>query len=227
MAAFARAVALGVDALEFDLHVTADGVPVVHHDPTLDRTTDAAGPLAARTLAELRAVDAGARFTRDGGRTFPFRGTGVAIPTLDEVLGAFPGMPCLLELKVAAAAGPVRAALDRHGAADRVVIASFVDAAVAPFRGSPYATGATQADALRLLRAATLGGAHRPSYAAASLPPRWHGLPLPVAAFARTLRRDGIPLHIWTVDDPAEGRRLRAAGVSGLLSNDPRAMQAL
>jgi glycerophosphoryl diester phosphodiesterase len=76
LAAFEDALRLGVDALEFDVRVTADGVPVVHHDATLDRTTDAAGLVAARTLAALRSADAGARFTRDAGA--PFRSAAAA-----------------------------------------------------------------------------------------------------------------------------------------------------
>ncbi|HUK64913.1 MAG TPA: glycerophosphodiester phosphodiesterase family protein, partial [Dongiaceae bacterium] len=80
MASFERAAELGVDALEFDVHVTADGHAVVIHDPTLRRTTDRDGAVAALTLEQLRAADAGARFTRDGA-TFPFRGRGVRVPT--------------------------------------------------------------------------------------------------------------------------------------------------
>ncbi|HZF67887.1 MAG TPA: glycerophosphodiester phosphodiesterase [Gemmatirosa sp.] len=224
LVAFERAVRLGVDALEFDVRVTADDVPVVHHDPTLDRTTDASGPLRARPLAALRACDAGARFSPDGGRTHPFRGQAVRVPTLDEVLGAFSTVPLLIELKEAAAAGPARAVLDRHRAADRVVVASFVDEAVAPFRGTAYRTGASQRDAVRLLQATLLGRPVRPTYAAASLPPRWRGVPLPIAGFARALRAAGVPLHVWTVDDAGEARRLWAAGVSGIISNDPATM---
>src|SRR3990167_4313755 len=67
-----QGMALGADGLEFDVRLSADGVPVVIHDPTLDRTTDGSGPVAACTLAELRALDAGYRFTRDGGRTYPY-----------------------------------------------------------------------------------------------------------------------------------------------------------
>ena len=77
-----EAVALGVDAVEFDLRVSRDGVLVVMHDETLGRTTDGSGPVALRTVAELKRLDAGARFTPDGGRTFPWRGRGVSVPDL-------------------------------------------------------------------------------------------------------------------------------------------------
>ena len=226
MLAFERAVRLGADALEFDVRLSADGVAVVHHDPTLDRTTDGGGPVGALPLAGLRAVDAGARFTADGGRTYPFRGGGVRVPTLDEVLGAWPRVPVLIEIKVAAASAEVRRVLDRHAAAGRAVVASFLDAAVAPFRGSPYATGAARGDVARLLAASLVGVRVRPGYRLASVPPSYNGLPLPLGRFARALRPAGVPVHVWTVDRPAEARALWAAGVVGMVSNDPAAILA-
>jgi glycerophosphoryl diester phosphodiesterase len=75
-----------VDAIEFDLRVSRDGELVVIHDATLDRTTDGSGPVALHTLAQLRRLDAGARFTRDGGRTYPWRGRGLTVPTFDEAI---------------------------------------------------------------------------------------------------------------------------------------------
>jgi glycerophosphoryl diester phosphodiesterase len=226
MAAFERAVALGVDALEFDVRLSADGVAVVHHDPTLERTTDGSGTVAARTLADLRGCDAGSRFTTDGGRTYPFRARGIGVPTLDEVLGAWPALPVLIEIKVVEASAEVRRVLDRHGAARRAVVASFLDAAVAPFRESPYATGAARGDVLRLLAASLTGSSLRPVYRVASVPPSYNGLPLPLGRFARTLRPAGVPVHVWTVDRADAARALWGAGVAGMVSNDPAAILA-
>jgi len=99
-----EAVTLGVDAVEFDLRVSRDGVLVVMHDPMLDRTTNGSGPVALRTVAELRSLDAGARFTRDEGRTFPWRGRGATVSTFDEVIESLPReLPCIIELKAPAA----------------------------------------------------------------------------------------------------------------------------
>ena len=99
LSSFTRALSAGADALELDVRVTADGVPVVIHDPTLDRTTDRAGAVASLSVQEVRAADAGARFTPDGGASLPFRGQGVTVPTLAEVLQRFPGTPLVVELK--------------------------------------------------------------------------------------------------------------------------------
>jgi glycerophosphoryl diester phosphodiesterase len=222
MESFRAALAAGADALELDVHLSRDGEAVVHHDPTLDRTTSGRGPLAAQTAAELAAHDAGARFTADGGRTFPFRGRGVRIPTLDAVLEAFPTVPMIVEIKVAAAAPAVRRLLERHAAAPRVLVASFDALALDPFRDTPFALGATPAEVRALLAAAlTRGRVAPPRYHALSIPPRWRGLPLPLARFARLLRPHGRTVHVWTVDRPRDAAALWAAGVNGVISNDP------
>src|SRR5690606_12685783 len=102
--AFTRAHGLWhADMLELDVRATADGHCVVIHDPTVDRTTNATGDVASMTLAELKQLDAAHHFTRDGGRTFPLRGQGITVSTIDEVLHALPDMPITIEVKTAAA----------------------------------------------------------------------------------------------------------------------------
>src|SRR5690348_8923683 len=90
--AFKQGVACGADALELDIQTTSDGELVVIHDPTVDRTTDGSGPVAAYTLEKLQRLDAGYRLSLDGGATYPFRGQGITIPTLREVFERFPQM---------------------------------------------------------------------------------------------------------------------------------------
>src|SRR5204862_7646502 len=104
LAAWREAVALGVGAVEFDLRVWRDGTLDVMHDETLDRTTNGSGPVALRTVTELKGLDAGAMFTTDGGRTFPWRGRGVRVSTFDDVIESLPReLPCIIELKTPAA----------------------------------------------------------------------------------------------------------------------------
>src|SRR5512133_1950014 len=102
-ASFDHAVSLGVDAIEFDLRVSRDGVAVVIHDPSVDRTTNGTGLVSELTLADLKKLDVGAKFTPDG-RTFPWRGRGLQILTFDELLDRYPSIPLLIELKLAASA---------------------------------------------------------------------------------------------------------------------------
>lgn len=220
---FLEAVALGVDAIELDVHVSRDGVPVVFHDATLERTTDGIGTLASRSVTELKRLDAGARFTRDNGRTFPWRGRGVTVSTFDELIDALPSqLPCIIDVKTPAATEPLRHAVRRHGMAARIIVAGFDPEATRPLRGAGFALGASTPDVVALLWPALLRRhAAPPQVQALCIPPRWHGLPVPIAALVRTLRGSGTVTHVWTVNDPAQARQLWDAGVQGIISDDP------
>jgi len=228
LASFAEAVALGVDAIEFDVRVSRDGVLMVFHDATLDRTTDAIGPLVDRTAAELGRVDAGANFTRDGGRSFPWRGRGATVSTFDAVVESLPRtLPFIIELKEATSTELVRAAIARHGLAGRVIVAGFDPKATRPLRGAGFALGASTPDVAQLVLPALLRrrlGAR--AFEALCIPPRWHGIPVPIAAMARALRGSGTVIHVWTINDADDAIRLWHAGVQGILSDDPATMLA-
>jgi glycerophosphoryl diester phosphodiesterase len=223
-----QGMALGADGLEFDVRLSADGVPVIIHDPTVDRTTDGTGPVAARSLAELRALDAGYRFTRDGGRTYPYRDRGIRIPTLDEALEAFPGVPCIIEIKAAEATEPFMRAVEQHNARERVLVGSFSDEVHARMAGRGFHITASKPAITQLfLRSFTPLGAGAVTYQACSLPPTWKRLPIPVLRIACMLRKQGIPTHCWTINDPRVARRLWDGGVNAILSDDPGTMLAL
>lgn len=222
MASFDLALAQGAEAFEFDIRLTADFVPVVFHDPTLDRTTDATGPLSARSLAELERIDAGARFTQDG-TTFPYRGQGVRIPTLEAVLARFPGVPMLIELKLAEAGQPVRRALLAAGAADRVVVASFQHGAVDPFREPPFLPGASRREIVDLAFRSFLRMKPRDlGVVLYSVPDRYRGwIPVPTRRFVRNAAILGRPVHVWTVNDVPTAEALWSVGCAGMISNFP------
>lgn len=225
---FLEAVALGADAIEFDVQVSRDGVPVVMHDATLDRTTDGNGRVAQYSVSELQRLDAGARFTRDAGRSFPWRGRGARISTFDEIIDALPrSLPCIVELKTPAATEPVRQAIRRHGLAPRIIVAGFDAQAIRPLRGAGFALGASTPDVLALLPAALLRWRATPRHVQAlCIPQRWHGLPVPIAALARALRGSGATIHVWTVNEASAAQALWAVGVQGIISDDPGAMLA-
>jgi glycerophosphoryl diester phosphodiesterase len=226
--AFLEAVALGADALEFDLRVSRDGRLVVFHDDTLERTTDGQGPVDALTLAELQRLDAGAKFTPNGGRSFPWRGRGITVSSFDELIEALPrSLPCIIELKTPAATEPLRAAIRRHGIAPRIIVAGFDPQAIRPLRGAGFALGASTPDVLALLPAALLHLRATPRHVQAlCIPQRWHGLPVPIGALARALRGSATVIHVWTVNEPAEALQLWGAGVQGILSDDPASILA-
>lgn len=220
--AFAEAVALGVDALELDVRLSADGEVVVLHDPTVDRTTNGHGAAADLPYATLAGLDAGYHFSRDGGRTTPWRGRGAGIPRLADVLAAFPATPLLIEIKVAEAAAPLRRVIEAAGATGRCIVESFVHASKAPFAGSAVAVGASRRDLVRLLPRALAGQA--PPYlpfAFMAIPTTYAGLPLPVAGFVRATAPHRAPVHCWTINDPREAERLWQAGVTAIITDDP------
>jgi len=228
MVAFQRAVQLGCRYLETDLRTTKDGVMVTIHDETLDRISDGSGPVRALTLAELKRLDAGYRFSLDGGQTFPFRGKGVTVPTLAEVTQAFPDI--CLNLDIKQKEPPLVEALatfiEEQGAHDRILAGSFHDRILKEFRrrtGGRVATSAAswearlfwQANRLRLTRFL------RPAYDALQVPARQGSLPVVDRRFVQAAHRLGIQVHVWTVDEREEMHRLLNLGVDGLMSDRP------
>lgn len=224
--AFELAVRQEADAFELDVRLTGDGVPVILHDATLDRTTDRGGPVRALSLAELRAVDAGAHFSLDG-RTFPFRAAQVQVPTLSDVLRGFPEMPLLLEVKEPGAQEAVRRVLIEEGAVGRCVLASEHHAALQAFREPPFAVAASSAEIGALYLAVLIRRVPTTvSYRALSVPVRHRGLPVPTRGFVAAARELGCPVHVWTVNDPAVARTLWKRGVTGIVTNFPDRIRA-
>ena len=223
--AFRLAEVQGADAFEFDLRLSRDGIPVVMHDPSLDRTAGHPGLVAEMTLAEIQAVDAGAGYLdKDGTRTWA--GRGVRAPTLVEVLRAFPTMPMLIEIKSRDAQDAVARALVEEHAVDRCVVASFKPGAMRAFRNPPFVTGADRSD-VALLAVRTRFGLRSPPprcrlYA---VPWRWKDrIEVPRHRFIAEAQRHGCPVHVWTVDDVALAGLLWDRGANGIITNRPAEM---
>jgi glycerophosphoryl diester phosphodiesterase len=227
-AAFEHALALGVDGLECDVHLSRDGIPVVIHDPTLDRTTSETGPVAARTAAELGQLDAGFRFGESDG--FPFRGGDVRVPALAEMLDVSADTPVIVELKGEdpAIVPPVLDVVRRARRPDRVMFGGFshrvLDAARA--LAPEVQTSASRQEIERAIKRAYLflgpGLGPRPAGPTIfQVPIRFHGRDVLSRRLTRTLRRAGYVVHSWIIDDPEEMRRLADWGVTGLISDRP------
>jgi glycerophosphoryl diester phosphodiesterase len=222
---FRQALAAGAECLELDVHLSADGVPVVIHDPTLDRTTDVTGAVAELSLARIREADAGARFSRDG-RTFPYRGAGVRVPTFEDVLREFEDVPLLIETKTHRASAETRRLIEQYRAESRCVVESFDARALDAFRGSRIAIGASSADVKQLLHRVLTRRAVRSLPYAVMCIPRWlRGVRVPVASLVRITEPAGCLVHVWTINDPAVARGLWTVGVRGIVSDDPGLMR--
>lgn len=222
--AFDRAVHWwGADLLELDVQPTRDGHAVVFHDSVVDRVTNGTGPVAAFQLTELRQLDAGFRFTPDEGRTFPFRGSGIGIPTLPEVLDAFPGTRINIEIKDPKVRPAVECAIRDARANGRVLIAAGRKAHRSGLNGHSGPVSAAQEEIARfyLLHRLGLARFHRPAIDALQIPERYRGLRLPTPRLVRDAHALNLPVHVWTVDEPEAMHRLLDAGVDGIVTDRP------
>ncbi|MEE9279992.1 MAG: glycerophosphodiester phosphodiesterase [Myxococcota bacterium] len=224
---FERAWEAGVAYLETDCHATRDGEIVLLHDATVDRTTDGEGPVSARTYAELTKLDAAYRFTPDRGVTFPFRGQGVRIPRLADLITAFPDARINLEIKQAEPdiAEQVLRVIRRAGADQRLLLAAEDDAVMASIQStSPQtALGTSTGGVVAFFEALRSGHLSelRPAGHALQIPPTALGEDLVTSASVEAAHSLGLVVHVWTINEPAEMRRLLELGVDGLMSDFP------
>jgi len=217
--AFDHGMALGADGLELDVHLSRDGVVVVHHDRTLERTTNGRGPIAASTADELARLDAGYHF--EG-----FRGAAGGVPTLKDVLRRYPGAALIIELKVDdpelahKTIDDVRAA----GALERVAVGGFGTRVLrAARRYEPrLTTGASREETrLALYRSWVRWPVRNPPNDAFQVPERAGSTRVVSPRFIRYAHETGVAVQIWTVNDEADVRRLLDWGVDGLISDRP------
>ena len=228
MQAFQGAVDLGYKYLETDVHATADGVLVCFHDPVLDRTTDATGPVLNRTLAELGNVDAGHRFNPV--HHFPARGQGLAIPTLEELALTFPDVVITVDLKASGIEQLMADTISRLHLEDRIIVGSFVEKRVRKFRkiaGSRVATSAGPRETARIVFGAKLGRMPRVSADVLQVP-EFHGrIHVVNERVIDIVQSQGKQVHVWTVNDPDEMVRFLDLGVDGIVTDRPDLLKEL
>jgi glycerophosphoryl diester phosphodiesterase len=227
MVALRRAVDVGADALELDVHCTLDGHLVVCHDATVDATTDGTGRIAALSLDEVQALDNGYRFGADDG--YPYRGKGLGVATLDEVLEAFPHTYLNFDIKETAPTVPayeqrLAATLRRFGRSDDVIVASFLDGATEAFSTfAPEVSTSAGTMATAQFWAAVQNDDEPPPmrHHALQVPPDYEGTVIVDDRFVTRAHDAGLAVHVWTIDDPAEMERLVALGVDGIMTDRP------
>jgi glycerophosphoryl diester phosphodiesterase len=228
MSAFQGAVDLGFTWIETDLHVTRDGVIVCFHDDTLGRTTDRSGRVSEIDWDELAGADAGHHHGRSKG--YPFRGQGIGIPRLDEVLQTFPDVRLIVDLKQDRVEDALAEAVVAWGVEDRLVVGSFSDTRMARFRhltAGRVATSAGEGEASRIWRGSLAGRVPALPVDALQLPRRWRGIRIVTRRFLRLVHEAGLQVHVWTVNAPAVMRALLDDGVDGLITDRPDLLRAV
>jgi glycerophosphoryl diester phosphodiesterase len=224
VAAFDNGLACGADGIECDVQLSRDGVPVVIHDLTLDRTTNVKGLVSALTAEELARVDAGYHFTCDGG--FPFRGQGIGVSPLELLLRRHV-TPTIVELKQGdpQLARAVADVVRRTDAVDRVCVGSFHRLAVQTMRSEApeISTSACEPEARWTLYKSWFrlpGVGHKP-YVAFQVPERAGTLRVVSPAFVRRVHAEEATVQVWVVDQAADVTRLFDWGVDGVISDRP------
>lgn len=209
MAAFRRAYEEGYRYLETDVHATEDGELVAFHDATLDRVTDRQGQIAAMSWAQVRTA-------RIGG-TEP-------IPLMADLLEEFPDARFNIDAKADQAVGPLADLIRRTGTKDRVCLGCFSDRRLFSLRaavGPRVATSMGPREVFRLVRAARLRRPFVTPAVAAQVPVAFSRVKIVTPAVLDAAHRAGVEVHVWTIDDETEMRRLLDLGVDGLMSDRP------
>jgi glycerophosphoryl diester phosphodiesterase len=226
--AFRLAVEAGAGGLELDVHMTHDGRIVVIHDATVDRTTNGSGAVAEMTLDELRGFDAGYDFSPDGGPTRPYRGRGVRVPTLGEVLNEFPELPINIEIKAGTPAveETVLGVLREANALGRVLVVSTPHAIVKRFRkisGRHVSTGASRWEigVFYISSRLHLERLLRPAYDALQVPLLHRGILVVTPRFVRAAHARGVRVDVWTINQADQMRRLLDLGVDVIMTDRP------
>jgi glycerophosphoryl diester phosphodiesterase len=229
LAAFRSAITeWDADMLEMDVRLTRDGEVVVFHDSTLERTTNGSGLVADHTLAELRALDAGHRF-RDPNGNHSYRGRGATIPTLEEVVQACPGVWLNVEVKEAQVTRSTIEVINRLGEQHRVLIAAENERdrrSANGYRG-PWGASSRQLKPFWLAHWLPRGGPYTPTADIFQVPEMWKGVRIVSPRFIREAHRRNIPVHVWTVNETEDMRRLLSWGVDGVQTDRPDRLAAV
>jgi glycerophosphoryl diester phosphodiesterase len=233
MVAFEHAVQIGADVLEMDAHITKDRQIVLMHDEKVDRTTDGTGLIEDLSLDQLKQLDAAYKWSNDDGRTFPYRGQGIQVPTLEQLFQKFPNMRYVIEIKLNENPidKPLCDLVRKYNMQERVVIASFHDEAMRRFRETcpEVATSASRGEVTKfvLLGKIFLSGRVAPQYE--SIQPPYNrdesmNIPIMTKRFLREAHAKNIAVEPWTVDDPELMKQYIAWGVDGIMTDRPDIM---
>jgi glycerophosphoryl diester phosphodiesterase len=232
--AFRLAVEAGAGGLELDVRMTRGGEVGVIHDATVDRVTDGSGAVAGMTLDEVRCFDAGYSFSPDGGRTFPYRGRAVRIPTLAEVYEEFPDIYVNADIKEAQpeAEEAVLSVIKDAAAEGRTLVASTDHAVLRRFRkvsGGHISTGASRREiaAFYVLSRLHLEALVSPAYEALQVPVEHRGIKLVTPRFVRAAHSRGVRVDVWTINDVAEMNQLLDLGVDVIMTDRPEVLESL
>jgi glycerophosphoryl diester phosphodiesterase len=188
---------------------------------------DSTGPVLQYSLEELKSLDAAYHWSPDDGQTYPHRGQGIVIPTLEEVLAAFPDMQMNIEIKQSdpSIVLPVCDLIREYRAAERVLVASFDSDTIKAFRENCPEVASTAAESeVRLLYGLSVvyfGGLYRPPAEAVQVPEYSGEIHVVTQRFVDAAHRLGMDVHVWTVNEADDMQRMLDLGVDGIITDAP------
>jgi glycerophosphoryl diester phosphodiesterase len=225
--AFDAAVELGYRHIETDAHLSSDGVVFSFHDDVLDRVTDRTGHLSNVTAAFISEADAAYHFSPDG-TTFPLRGTGIRVPTMEEVLTRRPDVFVNIDTKSDAVVEPLVVLLRRLDVMDRVCIGSFSDERLKRVRrlsDDGLCTSMGPRAISRAWLASRAGRMPRMHADCVQVPVRARRVVVVDRRFVDAAHRAGLQVHVWTIDDADEMTSLLDLGVDAIMTDRPRLLR--
>lgn len=227
--AYEHALTEGADVLELDVHATSDGVLVVMHDDTVDRTTNGSGAIKELSYEELSQLDAGYGFTRDGGETFPYRGQGLTVPRLADVLQAHPSTPFVVEIKQAdpPIVDDFLEVAEREGALDQMVLAAFSSEPLEELRDKApnVPTSLALSEVLEFMSAEP--ESYDPPGQFLQVPIEYAGIEVLNADFVAKARQLDMKVHAWTINDEEDMRLLVDLDIDGVITDWPGRLQGV
>lgn len=227
--AFFSAYEMGVDVIETDVHLSKDGVLVIWHDATLDRNTDGTGRIEDHTLEELKQFDAGYTFSPDKGQTYPFRGKGIRLCTLEEALKACPAQRFNIDLKTKGEAIVdvfIKVIRDNH-ATKRVIGASFHLSNLKSLRkkAPEILTSITTEEVRVFLLLQKIGllpaFPFKKRLIIFQVPVGQGFIKVITPRFVKTMHKRGAIIQVWTINEEKEMRWLFELGVDAVMTDKP------
>jgi glycerophosphoryl diester phosphodiesterase len=225
--AFEQSWKMGVDVLELDVRETADGKLVVMHDRTIDRTTDGSGQISDMTLETVKKLNAGFRFSPDGGQTFPFREQKITVPTLEEIFTALPDAKYVIEPKQESATivKSLCTLLRERKLTDKTIVGSFSQTNLENFRRDcpevATSAGPSEVSSFLAMYKTGLGASYSPAMQALQTPEYVGGLQIVSKEFIETAAKLNLDVHVWTINETADMQRLLETGVDGIMTDYP------
>lgn len=223
MTGFGEAAGYGAKFIETDLRVSADGILHCFHDAFLDRTTDGSGPIGSRSARDLQLLDAG--YHHRIGNAYPFRGQGVGVPTFASVLEAFPDFGFVVDIKNDGVVEPLARMIKDRQLANRLIVGSFSTDRLFRLReicGKKVATSTGPAETVKAIAAGRVGARVDPfgsTTVALQVPVSWYGVPVVTDQLIEVAHRFGKLVHVWTINQVQEMKRLLDLGVDGVITD--------